>query len=78
MHELDDTVNLKPIVEKVPVGNHDEKKFKTEEISSDIIWYEVSDIPKFSVSPTNILIIPNHIFVRERIYRRILTQNIKS
>jgi len=77
-HELDNTTNLKPIIEKIPVSDRKGKKFKTEKISKDIVWYEISDLPKFSVSPMNILIIPHHTFVRERIYRKILKQNIKS
>ena len=71
-HALDATINLKPIVEKVPVGDRKGKKFKTEKISKDIVWYEIAGLPKFPVSPMDILIIPRHTFVKKRIYQKIL------
>ena len=71
-HELDNTTNLKPIIEKIPVSDRKGKKFKTEKISKDITWYEVDSIPKFFVSPMDTLLLPHHIFVTKKIYQKIL------
>jgi len=76
-HELDNTVNLKPIVEKIPVNNPGEKKFKTEKISKDITWYEVDSLPSFFISPVDKLLLPSHAFVSKRIYQKILKQEVK-
>jgi hypothetical protein len=40
------------------------------------LWFEVVGVPSFTIQPKDILRIPHHIFVSERVYNKICKQEV--
>ena len=76
MHKKDDMTGLEPIVERVLVRGEKRKNFEKLKELNDDIWYEIDQLPSFFVSAQEKLIIPHHVFVTKKIYRKILKQGV--
>ena len=50
-----------------------EKLVKTKQKKSDI-WFEIEHLPAFNIPPINKLLLPHHIFVTKKIYKKIQRQ----
>jgi len=59
------------LAKKTPCKTPDDGE-KVEPLKQGQFWYEIAGLPKFPVSPMDILIIPRHTFVKKRIYQKIL------
>jgi len=72
MHQQQDIKNLEPIVEKIIVRI--KRKKIVGKLSDDDVWLEVAELPSFNVKSEDKLLLPNHVFVTERVYRKIQKQ----
>ena len=71
--------NLPPIIKewslakKTPCKNPDDGE-KVEPLKQGQFWYEIERLPSFNIKPIELLRIPHHIFVSERVYNKICKQ----